>query len=113
MKRPKPVLLYGEDEIGTLEITGNDMPWVYGSFAPLPSFEKFSPLFRLLQEALEGNTDSAGEDGDLHLQLLEHVNQLGLAIKHPNGQIENIRDFKIEDDQFEYKAVPNPPEEIT
>ena len=64
MKRPKPVLVHGEDEIGTLEITGNDMPWVYGSFAPLPSFEKLSPLFRLLQEALEGNTDPAGEDGE-------------------------------------------------
>lgn len=112
MKLHKPVLLLREDAIGTLAIEGNDMPWVYGSFSPLPTFERVAPLFRLLQEALDGNADANGEDADLHLKLMAQVNQLGLVVRHPNGKTESLRDFKIEDDQFEYKTDPDSPQEV-
>ncbi|MEY4564036.1 MAG: hypothetical protein RLZZ618_3313 [Pseudomonadota bacterium] len=110
--RPSLLLLDGEP-LGSLAILGSDMYWIHGRFTPLPAFERVAPLFRLLESALDDNVDAQGETADLHLNLLQHANQLGLTVKHPNEKVEAIEDFKIEAGRFEYKTAVQPAEGTT
>jgi hypothetical protein len=86
---------------------------VYGSFTPLPSFEKIAPLLQQLERAFDDDASSEDEDSDQHLDLLERVNQLGLTVRHPNGVLGGVLDFKINEGQFEYKDCPIPSERAT
>lgn len=95
-------LMCGDLEIGQLEVCGIDNFWVYGRFYPLPGYAKYSDLFDLLETAWL-RSESAGTNSDDVFEIQDTVNVSGLQVRTQTGVLCRIRDFKIQNGEYEYR----------
>lgn len=101
-KEATDTLMCGDLELGQLEVCGIDNFWVYGRFYPLPDRERYSDLFGRLETACSGS-EPAVTDSDDVFEFQNKVNLLGLQVRTQTGVLCRIRDFKIQNGQYEYK----------
>ncbi|HNJ42179.1 MAG TPA: hypothetical protein PKZ53_16950, partial [Acidobacteriota bacterium] len=95
-------LMCGDLEIGQLEVCGVDNFWTYGRFHPLPGYARYSDLFGLLETAWS-RSEPAVTDSDDVFEIQDKVNLLELQVRTQTGILHRIRDFKIQNGQYEYK----------